>query len=87
MKNDSESELDYDESEDGTDESEPGTDGKPRCQLVGTDGSVFALAGEVRKALREAGQREKAEEFTKRVFQCSSYDDALILMLEYVDAY
>jgi hypothetical protein len=59
----------------------------PKCKLIGTDGNVFALAGRVRKTLIKAGQRDKAEEFTHRLMECRSYDEALCLMMEYVDVY
>ena len=60
---------------------------KPTCQLIGTDGNVFALAARVTQALRRAGQPEKAKEFSGKLFsQCGSYDEALQLMLQYVDA-
>ena len=59
---------------------------KPRCQLTGTDGNVFALAGRVSQTLKKAGMPDKAKEFTGRVFACGSYDEALSLMCEYVDA-
>jgi len=67
-----------------------GTDGepeprKPKCKLVGTDGNVFALTAKVTQALRSAGQDDKCQEFNKRLLVCKSYDDALVLMLEYVD--
>ena len=59
---------------------------KPTCKLTGTDGNVFALAGRVSAALKRAGMPEKAKEFTDKVFACESYDAALRLMCEYVDA-
>ena len=58
---------------------------KPSCKLVGTDGNVFALAGRVKQALRKAGQSDKAEEFVKKLPACRSYDEALTLMMEYVE--
>ena len=58
---------------------------KPKCELIGTDGNVFALAGKVRVTLKRAGQRNKADEFTERLKKCGSYDEALALMMEYVD--
>jgi len=58
---------------------------KPTCELIGTDGNVFALAGKVGKALRRAGLPDKADEFYKRLKDSKSYDDALVLMSEYVD--
>ena len=58
---------------------------KPQCPLIGTDGNVFMLAGRVTAALRKAGQREKADEFGKKLHECESYDKALVLMGEYVE--
>ena len=58
---------------------------KPKCKLTGTDGNVFALAGKVTRALKHAGQADKAKEFTDRLFKCKSYDEALALMGEYVE--
>lgn len=58
---------------------------KPKCTLSGTDGNVFALAGKVTRALKQAGQIDKAKDFNARLVQCGSYDAALQLMMEYVD--
>ena len=63
------------------------TQKKPKCVLVGTDGNVFALAGRVNQALKEAGQHDKAKEFREKLPKCKSYDEALNLMCEYVDVY
>jgi hypothetical protein len=61
------------------------TETKPRVKLTGTDGNVFALSGLVMRALRKANQPEKADEFSKKLFQCGSYDEALALMSEYCE--
>lgn len=58
---------------------------KPRCKLIGTDGNVFALAGQVSQALKKAEQLDKAKEFYARLPQCKSYGEALCLMSEYVE--
>jgi hypothetical protein len=58
---------------------------KPKVKLTGTDGNVFTLAGKVSRALKTAGQPEKAKEFNSRLFACASYDAALQLMMEYVE--
>lgn len=58
---------------------------KPECQLTGTDGNVFALAGKVGKTLKRAGQQAEAKEFYARLMQCLNYDAALALMMEYVE--
>lgn len=58
---------------------------KIEVQLTGTDGNVFALLGKVGKALRRGGFPELEKELTSRVFAASSYDEALQLMMEYVE--
>ncbi len=58
---------------------------KPVCELIGTDGNVFALAGKVGRCLDKAGLHEQKEEFYKKLPQCHSYDEALQLMMQYVD--
>ena len=60
-------------------------DHKPDCKLIGTDGNVFAIIGAVKKALRKAGQADKAEEFGKRAMASDSYDKVLALTFEYVN--
>jgi len=63
---------------------------KPTVQLTGTNGNVFALLGRCTSALkriddRELG-RELAMELTRRATSSGSYDEALALMQQYVDA-
>ena len=58
---------------------------KPPCQLTGTDGNVFAIIGTVQRALREAGQHDRATAFGERAFGAGSYDAVLALCFEYVD--
>jgi hypothetical protein len=58
---------------------------KPACKLSGTDGNVFSIIGRVRTALREAGQEERAREFVEKAYRSGSYDEVLVLCLEYVD--
>jgi len=59
----------------------------PACRLVGTDGNVFAIIGRVQRTLRAAGQPGHAEAFVARAFQAKSYDEVLVLCLEYVDVH
>lgn len=49
------------------------------------DGNVFAVLGACQKALRRAGQDDVAKELASKVFGCDSYDEALQIMLKYVD--
>ena len=58
---------------------------KPAVQLTGTDGNVFELAGKVSGALKRAGQEAEAKEFSRRLFECGSYNEAIVLMGEYVE--
>ena len=63
------------------------TDGmeKPKCQLVGTDGNVFAIIGSVSKALKRAGLSDQAKAFTDAAFAAGSYDEVLQLCFKYVE--
>jgi len=58
---------------------------KPTCKLIGTDGNVFAVIGSVKKALRDAGQPERASEFVQKAFAAKSYDEVLRLCMEFVE--
>ncbi len=60
---------------------------KPRVKLVGTDGNIFAILGRCKQALQEAGHPDQAEEMMQWVFKATSYDEALAICQEYVDAY
>ena len=60
---------------------------KPRCKLVGTDGNSFAIIGVVRATLIKAGQEDAAKEFVQRAFKARSYDEVLVLCMEFVDVH
>ncbi len=62
-------------------------DQKPKCRLVGTDGNAFAIIGNVSRALKAAGQPEKAREWQQRATSCGSYDELLALVYTYVEPY
>jgi len=59
---------------------------KPICKLVGTDGNVFTIIGNVSKCLNKAGLKKEASEFQNRAFNAKSYDEVLQIVTEYVDA-
>lgn len=59
---------------------------KPECRLVGTDGNVFALAGKAANSLKGIQQYDKAKEMINRIFKSGSYDEALLIITDYVDA-
>ena len=58
---------------------------KPVCDLSQTDGNVFFLSGAVSRCLKRAGLSDQAKEFSERLWKCKDYDEALVLMLEYVE--
>lgn len=58
---------------------------KPRVNLTSVDSNVFNLLGICSTALRRNGQQADAEEMNNRVFNSESYEEALAIMLEYVD--
>jgi len=53
--------------------------------LVGKDGNVFAVIGEVRKVLKQAGRHEQAAELVKAAFRAKSYEKVLALCFRYVN--
>jgi uncharacterized membrane protein len=59
---------------------------KPVVELIGADGNVFALLSRCTRALRRVGRHQSADELTDRVKGCGSYDEALQIMMEYVEA-
>lgn len=60
---------------------------KPKVKLIGEDGNVFNLLAKCTSALKAAGVRDKAAELADAVYASSSYDEALALMMEYVEVY
>ncbi len=58
---------------------------KPRMELLGHDGNIFAIMGRASALLREAGQGEQAKEMIGRVTSSHSYDDALRIISEFVE--
>ena len=58
---------------------------KPKAPLIGADGNVFNLMGIVSGVLKEDGHPEKADEMFNRITHSESYDEALNIMMEYVE--
>ena len=58
---------------------------KPKMELVGHDGNIFAIMGRASRLLKRAGMREEADEMFKRVTSSGSYDEALRIVSEYVE--
>ena len=58
---------------------------KPIAKVIGEDGNVFNLIGICSRALKRAGQNDKATELFKKVTSCGSYDEALCIMSDYCE--
>lgn len=59
---------------------------KPKCKLIGEDGNVFNVVGLARQALRDAGAPpELIKEMTNRTLHAHSFDDVLLILMQYVD--
>ena len=58
---------------------------KPKAKLIGADGNIFNLIGIASRSLKIADQNDKATEMSKRVMSSGSYDEALSIIMEYVE--
>lgn len=58
---------------------------KPKAKLIGADGNIFNLIGIASRSLKRAGQNDKATEMLERVMNSGSYDEALSIIMEYVE--
>ena len=58
---------------------------KPKAAIIGADGNIFNLLGIAQKALKNHCQREQADEMTQKVFKTKPYEQALGILMEYVE--
>jgi hypothetical protein len=58
---------------------------KPVCNLIGQDGNIFNLLGIASRCLRKNNMQEEAKKMCDRVYECSSYEEALCIIGEYVE--
>ena len=58
---------------------------KPKMELLGQDGNIFGILGRSSRLLKEAGQKDQADEMFRRVTSSGSYEEALHIISEYVD--
>jgi len=58
---------------------------KPRCKLAGENGNIFNLMGIASRTLKQAGLKNEAEEMIDRITKTSSYDEALRVIMDYVE--
>jgi hypothetical protein len=60
---------------------------KPRAKLIGANGNIYNLMAVASKALKKSGQESKSKEMISRVEKSESYDNALAIIMEYVEVY
>ena len=58
---------------------------KPKMELIGQDGNIFAILGRASRLLNRAGMKAQSDEMFERVTACGDYDKALHIISEYVD--
>ena len=58
---------------------------KPKMQLIGQDGNIFAIMGRASRLLTDCGQGNKAKEMCDRVMASDSNQKALGIVSEYVE--
>lgn len=59
---------------------------KPKCALIGEDGNIFNLMGIASRTLKRNGMQEEATEMINRITSnAKSYDEAIMIIDEYVD--
>ena len=59
---------------------------KPECKLIGENGNIFNLMGIASKTLKSVGKDDAADEMNSRIMNgAKSYDEALRIIMEYVD--
>jgi len=60
-------------------------DDKPDCQLTGESSNVYAIIATVSRALKDAGQRDRALAWVEAAMSQERYCDVLVLASEYVN--
>ncbi len=57
-----------------------------KVPLIGTDGNIFSILAKVRNHMRKGGiEQARIERFTEEVEASESYDEALQIVMEYVE--
>ena len=58
---------------------------KPDAKLLGADGNIFNLLAIASRALKDADLDDEADEMFDRVTHSNSYEEALMVILDYVN--
>ncbi len=58
---------------------------RPKCPIIGADGNIFNIMGIASKTLKRSNMGEEANEMCSRVTSSGSYEEALRIIIEYVE--
>jgi hypothetical protein len=58
---------------------------KPEAPRIGADGNIFSVLGIASRTLKHVGLRDEAAAMSERVMSSESYDEALGIIMEYVE--
>ena len=60
---------------------------KPGCKLIGEDGNIYNLCAIASSTLKSNNMYADADEMWKRVQKSGSYEEALMIISDYVNIY
>lgn len=59
---------------------------KPKAPLIGANGNIFNLIGITARTLKQnKADQEVIQEFINRVYKARNYDEALMIIWDYVE--
>lgn len=58
---------------------------RPKCPIIAADSNIFNIMGIASKTLKESDMAEEAKEMCSRVTSSGSYEEALGIIMEYVE--
>ena len=58
---------------------------KPMCPIIGANGNIFNILGIASRTLRNNDMADEAQEMYSRVTSSGSYEEALGIIMEYVE--
>jgi hypothetical protein len=58
---------------------------KPQAKLIGEDGNIFNLMAIASRVLKKAKKLEEDKKMQKEIWECQSYEEALMKISEYVE--
>ena len=58
---------------------------KPMCPIIGANGNVYNILGIASRTLKDNDMADEAQEMYSRVTSSGSYEEALAIIMEYVE--